>query len=120
MSTDIKNLLLAAGLDSTMFAATSRYYGKPLTTSQTPDGKKIVHTTRRFVPSSDRFSLLHYHFVEQGDRLDNLTYQYLADPEQFWKLCDANGVDVPDELINTIGKRIRITLPLDVPGDDGA
>ena len=47
----------------------------------------------------------------QGDRLDNITAKYLGDPEQFWRLCDANAAVRPDELTETIGAKVRITLP---------
>ena len=39
----------------------------------------------------------------QGDRLDNITAKYLGDPEQFWRMCDANGAMRPEELTETIG-----------------
>lgn len=116
MKQDIQQLLSAAGLDSTTFEPTSRYYGKPLTSSLSVDGETVVHTTRRFVPSPENFALLQYHFIEQGDRLDNIAQQYLGDPEQFWKLCDANGVDRPDDLTEEVGNTLRITLPEGVPG----
>lgn len=120
MSQDIQKLLSAAGLDSTIFEPTSRYYGKPLTSTETVDGETVVHTTRRFVPPPENFSFLQFHFVEQGDRLDNIANTYLADPEQYWKLCDANGVDRPDELTEEVGNAIRVTLPEGVPGDGNA
>lgn len=120
MNSDIQTLLSAAGLDSTSFELTSRYYGKPLTSSVTVAGETVIHTTRRFVPPPENYALLQYHFVEQGDRLDNIAQQYLGDPEQYWKLCDANGVDRPDELTEAVGSTIRITLPEGVPGGTDA
>ena len=120
MSQDIQTLLSAAGLDSTTFEPTSRYYSKPLTSSVTVNGEIIIHSTRRFVPASDNFALLQYHFVEQGDRIDNLSYKYLADPQQFWKLCDANNIDKPSDLTKDVGSTIRITLPEGVPGGNDA
>jgi len=120
MSQDIQTLLSAAGLDSTTFEPTSRYHGKQLTSSITADGETIIHTTRRFVPPPENFSLLQLHFVERGDRLDNIAYKYLGDPEQFWKLCDANRVDKPDDLFATVGAAVRITLPEGVPGENDA
>ena len=120
MSQDIQTLLSAAGLDSTTFEPTSRYYGKQLTSSVTIEGETVIHTTRRFVPPPENFSLQQYHFVEQGDRLDNITYKYLADPQQFWKLCDANRVDKPDDLVKEVGNAIRITLPEGIPGGNDA
>lgn len=120
MSPDIQELLSAAGLDSTTFEPTSRYYGKPLRSSKTVDGETVIHTTRRFVPPPENFALLQLHVVEQGDRLDNISNTYLADPTQYWKICDGNGVDRPDELTGEAGGTIRITLPEGVPGGDDA
>ncbi len=97
------------------FSPTSRYYGIETTTLETPEGKVVVYLRRRFVPSPERFALLHEHVVTQGERLDNITAQYLGDPEQFWRVCDANGAMRPDEL-ETIGRRLRITLPEGIPG----
>ena len=54
----------------------------------------------------------------QGDRLDNVTAKYLGDPEQFWRLCDANGAMRPEELTETIGNRVRITLAARHPGTE--
>ena len=56
------------------------------------------------------------HTVVQGDRLDNIAAQYLGDPEKFWLICDANVAMRPEELTDTIGRRIRITLPAGVQG----
>jgi len=120
MTQDIQKLLSAAGLDSTTFEPTSRYYGKPLTTSVTPEGETIVHTTRRFIPPPENFAFLHFHFVEQDDRIDNLAHRYLGDAQQFWRLCDSNGADMPNELTDEVGKSIRITLPEGVPGGGDA
>jgi hypothetical protein len=33
-----------------------------------------------------------------------------------WRLCDANGAMRPDELTETPGRRLRITLPEGIPG----
>ena len=46
----------------------------------------------------------------QGERLDNITAEYLGDPELFWRVCDANNVIAPEEL-EQVGTHIRITLP---------
>src|ERR1041385_5998772 len=94
----------------TPFPPTSRYFQIETATLET-EHKTIVYIRRRFVPSSDRFQLLLEHTVVQGDRIDNITANYLGDPEQFWLVCDANNVMQPDELTKTIGAKIRITLP---------
>jgi len=116
---DPTQLLFQAGIlrpGLTLFPPNSRYHGIDTVMLETPEGKTIVHLRRRFVPSPERFALLQEHAVVQGDRLDNLAAQYLGDAEQFWRLCDANNALRPDELIETIGRRLRITLPEGIPG----
>jgi hypothetical protein len=101
---------------ATNFSPTSRYYGIETTTLETPEGKVVIYLRRRFVPSPERFALLQEHVVRQDERLDNITAQYLGDPEQFWRVCDGNGAMRPEELTETIGRRLRITLPEGIPG----
>jgi hypothetical protein len=83
---------------------------------ETADDRTVIYLRRRFLPSPDNFALLQEHLVTQGERLDNITAKYLGDPEQFWRLCDANAAQRPDELTETIGRRLRITLPEGIPG----
>lgn len=99
-----------------MFPITSRYYAIQIVTRETPEGKEVAYLRRRFVPPPERFELLAEHTVTEGERLDNIAAKYLGDPEQFWRLCDANGALRPEELIETIGRRLRITLPEGIPG----
>jgi hypothetical protein len=103
-----------------MFSITSRYYGIETVKFESPDGKKIAYVRRRFVPPAERFELLQEHSVAEGERLDNITAQYLGDAEQFWRVCDANNAMRPDELTETIGRRLRITLPEGIPGNRNA
>jgi len=98
------------------FPSTSRYYNIETATVETKDGRTLIYIRRRFVPPPERFSLLQEHVVVQGDRLDNITARYLGDPEQFWRVCDSNRAMRPDELTETIGRRLRITLPEGIPG----
>jgi len=107
-------------MTSPNFPNTSRYSVIETTTLETPDGRTIVYLRRRWVPSPELFALLQEHTVVEGDRLDNITAQYLGDPELFWRICDANGAVQPDELTETIGRRIRITLPVGIPGVSNA
>lgn len=94
-----------------MFPFTSRYHTIQTARLERADGEPVVYLRRRFVPSPERFELLTEHGVTEGERLDNITAQYLGDPEQFWRVCDANGAMRPDELTETPGRRLRITLP---------
>jgi hypothetical protein len=102
------------------FPATSRYFGIDTKTLTTADGKTIVYLLRRFLPSPDSFALLQLHVVTQGERLDNIAAQYMGDPEAFWRIADANGAMRPEELTETVGRTLRITLPAGVPGTPNA
>jgi len=99
-----------------LFPPTSRYFSVETTTLEERDGKVTVYLKRRFVPQPERFALLQEHVVKQAERLDSITALYLDDPEQFWRICDANRAMRPDELTETIGRRLRITLPEGIPG----
>jgi hypothetical protein len=112
----LRAILQPGGLKASLFAPTSRYHGLDTATLETPDGKIIIYLQRRFLPSPDKFALLQEHVVVQRDRLDNVTAHYLGDPEQFWRVCDANNAMRPDELTETVGRRLRITLPEGIPG----
>ncbi len=98
-----------------LFAVTSRYNDVETAEFITPGGKKIIYLKRRFLPQSSRFNLLQEHTILEGERLDNITARYLGDPEQFWRLCDANDVMQPNELEEP-NRTIRITLPEGIPG----
>lgn len=98
------------------FPSTSRYALTPTATFVRSDGTPVTYLKRRFVPQPESFALLQWHVVVQGERVDNIAAQYLGDPEQFWRLCDANRVLAPTELTQTVGARIAITLPEGIPG----
>jgi hypothetical protein len=97
------------------FAPTSRYASVETVTIELPGGKSVVYLRRRFLPPPERLGLLQEHVVTSGERLDNITALYLGDPEQFWRLCDANRAMRPDALTERPGRRLRITLPDGVP-----
>ncbi len=111
----LQALLQAGQSRSSPVPFTSRYYGIATATIQTADGRQVIYLLRRFVPSPDDFAVLQVHVVTQGERLDNIAAQCLNDPEQFWRLCDANGVLRPEELTETVGRKIKITLPQGIP-----
>jgi hypothetical protein len=112
----VQALLAQTALQRTLFQATSRYYGIGTDTFDLPQGKTIIYLQRRFVPPPERFQVLQEHTVVQGDRLDNLAAQYLGDPTFFWRLCDANRAMRPEALTETVGRKLRITLPEGITG----
>lgn len=112
----LQALLNPAGLQATAFPPNSRYHGLETLTLQRADGMTIIYIRRRFLPQPERMVLVREHSVAQGDRLDNLANTFFGDAEQFWRICDANRAMRPDELTETIGRRLRITLPEGVPG----
>jgi hypothetical protein len=95
---------------------TSRYVNLPLRTFKRADGRNVSYVSRRFLPQPDEFDLLLTYTVTEGDRLDNITQQYLDDPQQFWRIADANDCMSPFELTERAGTKIRITLPQGIPG----
>jgi hypothetical protein len=101
------------------FQPTSRYFTTATAAYKTQGRILIRYLRRRFLPPLERFILLQEHLVTQGDRLDNVTARYLGDPEQFWRICDANPILQPEEL-EEIGRRLRITLPEGIPGTPNA
>ena len=114
----LQALLGGAGLAAALFPPTSRYAGLEVATMQRPDGTALVYVRRRFISPPESFALLQEHTVVEGERLDNLAAAYVGDPEQFWRLCDANAVLAPEEL-ETPGRVVRITLPVGMPGAAG-
>jgi hypothetical protein len=105
---------------SEQFPPTSRYHQIETAIWEAPDGKKYSYLRRRFLPDPGKFSLLQEHVVAAGERPDNIATRYLGDPEQFWRLADANHAMHPDELTAEPGRRLRITLPEGIPGINDA
>jgi nucleoid-associated protein YgaU len=98
------------------FDPSSRYYGIETVTIELPGGRTVSYVRRRFIAQPSRFETLTQHTVSAGDRIDNVAAQYYGDPLQYWRICDANAAIQPDDLTDTPGRRIRITLPEGIPG----
>jgi hypothetical protein len=107
-------------MTSDKFSPSSRYRDTEVAQLRLPDGRTVAYLRRRFVPQPESFALLREHTVRDGDRLDQVAAMHLGDPEQFWRIADANGSVAPEQLTDEVGRRLRITLPAGVPGpDDG-
>lgn len=110
----LEALLNPAENSAAQFPPTSRYHGVGSAQYAAPDGGTIPYLRRRFVPAPERFATLQEITVADRERLDQLAAKHLGDPEQFWRLCDANGVLRPEEL-EIIGRHLRVTLPEGIP-----
>jgi hypothetical protein len=91
-----------------MFFRGSRY--EPVSEAQilTSEGRTIRYKRVRFIPDTPG-SLSQR--VNQGDRLDLITYRIYKDPEQFWRICDANLALLPEELVEEPGRVLLIAVP---------
>jgi hypothetical protein len=110
MSAPSTTSLVPMSMQATLFTPTSRYFGLPTASMQAADGRTVLYLTRRFLPQPGQI-VLQIHRVVQGERLDNIAAQNLGDAEAYWRICDANNAMRPDELTETIGRELRITLP---------
>jgi hypothetical protein len=97
-----------------MFGNQSRYFNLETSELVTPEGRKLVYVKRRFLPAKAEAVPLAGHFVGAGDRLDNITARYLRDPEQFWRIADANDATRPEELTQEPTRLLVIPLPREV------
>ena len=97
-----------------MFEPTSRYFGLQTGVLETVDAdgdiRVLAYVRRRFVPVRTSAPLVS-HALAQGERLDHLAGRYLGDPTQYWRICDANDVLRPEDLVQDPGRRVDIPLP---------
>lgn len=96
---------------SLSFPPNSRYHASAIVRGKLADGVERAWLAQRFPPDPDTLATLEEHQVKPGDRLDNIAAARIGDPEQFWRLCDANRALRPDELTRTPGRRLRVPLP---------
>jgi hypothetical protein len=94
-----------------MFEPTSRYYLVETAQRTEADGRVVTYKRRRFLPRGAALALLVETNVAQGERLDVLTARTLGDPEQFWRVCDANDAMYPPDLVAEDGLPVRIPVP---------
>ena len=98
-----------------MFEPTSRYQEvetvKMTVQNSRGEPRIVSYKRRRFLPSGTAMTTLAEHTVVQGDRLDNLAARYVGDPEQFWRICDANGAMHPKEMTTEVGRWLVVEMP---------
>jgi len=112
MNDPVQLLIDAGAIPSTPFIAQSRYSGVALAVLQRrPDEPGQAYVKRRFIPSPSTLAIAARHAVVAGDRPDLLGAKYLGDPLLYWRIADANAVVDPNELTDTLGRRVAIALP---------
>jgi hypothetical protein len=94
-----------------MFDPNSRYYNLKTLTFQTPDGAEIPYKVRRILPRGELMPQLAQVTTVEGDRLDQIAARTLSDPEQSWRIADANNAMDPLDLTREPGSVLRVGLP---------
>jgi hypothetical protein len=92
-----------------MFFRGSRYELVATASLETEDGRVIQYKRVRFIPHSEGTLPV---TVQQGDRLDLISWQVYRDPEQFWRLCDASDAMRPEDLTAVPGTRLKAPIPV--------
>lgn len=113
---EIARLLAPPTADKAPFPADSRYHGKPLQRMILADGREVAFVGRRFLPPLGSYELVAVHEVQGGDRPDLLAAQYFADPEQGWRLAEANAIRDPRLVLTEAGSRIAIAAASTIQG----
>lgn len=88
-----------------MFFKGSRYADVGENQITDNQGREIRYKKTRFIPQTRAQTA---HVVNQGERLDHIAHIYFRDPERFWRICDANNVLWPEDLVAEAGRMIRI------------
>jgi len=88
-----------------MFSKASRYYELP-DRVVTIDGREVTYKSRRFIPRNAGYGGVTA--VAQSERLDLVAFRVLRQPEQFWRLCDANPEMCPFDLVEPSGHVLRL------------
>lgn len=94
-----------------MIEANSRYVSVEQAEYIMDDGRTVLYLRRRFLPLPESLPILVEVTVTEGERLDMIAARILGDPEQFWRIADANGTMNPCELTEVPGRKIRIPIP---------
>jgi hypothetical protein len=94
-----------------MFDVTSRYDSLGTATYTTPDGREITYKKRRFLPQGAAMLLLTEITVTEGERLDLIAARTIGDPQQSWRIGDANRVMNPKKLTEQVGETLRVPVP---------
>ena len=70
------------------------------------DSRGNKHRVKRIRQIRPQESVEFYH-VKELDRIDHLANSFYGNPTVFWRICDANGIMFPNDLLE-VGKKIAI------------
>jgi hypothetical protein len=111
MNDPVQLLIDAGAILSSPFVPQSRYNGVPLAVLQRrPDEPGQVYIRRRFIPAPSSIAIAARHVVQSQERPDLLAVKYFGDPLLYWRIADANAVVDPDELTDTLNRRVAIPV----------
>lgn len=88
-----------------MFFKGSRYEGVDELEATTAEGRVVRYKRLRIVQDPP---LERAYRTTQEERPDLLAWKAYRDPERYWRICDANRVSWPDDLVAEPGKILRI------------
>lgn len=111
MTDPIQLLIDAGAIPSSPFVPQSRYNGVPLAVLQHSADTPKVYVRRRFIPAPGTLTIVARHVIAALERPDLLGAKHLGDPLLYWRIADANAVVDPNELTDTLGRRVVIALP---------
>jgi hypothetical protein len=90
-----------------MFSPGSRYERVPTAIHVDRNGRQRPYVLlRTFPPPAPTLGL---HEFAEHERLDLIAFAAFGDPEQFWRICDANAALQPASL-EVVGRRLRIPV----------
>jgi len=111
MNDPVQLLIDAGAIPSSPFVPQSRYNGVPLAVLQRrPDAPGQVYVRRRFIPAPSTIAIAARHAVQSQERPDLLGARYYGDPLLYWRIADANAVVDPNELTDTLNRRVAIPV----------
>ena len=90
-----------------MFEKGSRYETVPDAVHRDADRREIPYKRLRRLPSPPSVAV---RTVQRGDRLDRIAHKLYRDPEQFWRLADANAATRPEDLTADVGRKLGVPL----------
>lgn len=102
------------------FPPNSRYHTVPLRKRTAPDGTEQTFVGRRIIPPMERYRALDRYRTESDSRIDRVSAGAYGDPEQYWRICDANGDAEPATATKPEGRLLVLPLPLEVAQDGDA